>query len=74
MCHRTKTKKDSVLEMPASCRAAADKMEQALREEDAASYTPAALNEAAKSVLAHAERDLCRELRKDIVLVAYEAN
>lgn len=72
MCHRPK--KDAALELPPSCKAAADRMEQALREEDAAAYSIARLTDEAKSVLTHAEQDLGQELGRDIVLVAYEAN
>ena len=41
MCHRSG--KPSAMDLPPSCKAAADKMEQALREEDLASYKAAQL-------------------------------
>ena len=47
MCHRPK--KEPVLELPPSCRAAADKMEQALREEGADSVSPATITAPKKS-------------------------
>ncbi|MCI8596825.1 MAG: hypothetical protein HFJ10_00030 [Lachnospiraceae bacterium] len=71
MCH--KPKKESALELPPSCRAAADKMEQALREEDTASYPIAKLSASSISVISKAEDQLRKELGKDIVLIAHEA-
>lgn len=71
MCHRPK--KESALELPPSCRAAADKMEQALREEDAASYPIAKLAGSSMSVISKAEQQLRQELGRDIILIAHEA-
>lgn len=70
MCHRNDNR--SALELPPSCRAAADRMEQALREEDNASYKAAELTGSAARTLADAEQCISRELGRDIVLVAYE--
>lgn len=71
MCHRSG--KPSAMDLPPSCKAAADKMEQALREEDLASYKAAQLTGSAVDALSDAEQSLSRELGRDIVLVAYEA-
>lgn len=64
--------RESALDLPPSCRAAADRMEAALREEDRAAYSVAHLNGAACSILREAENALTKELGKDIVLVAYQ--
>ncbi len=66
--------KESALELPPSCRAAADRMEAALREEDNASYGTAHLNKTAYSLLQEAEKALSRELGRDILLAAYQKN
>lgn len=71
MCHRNG--KPSAMDLPPSCKAAADQMEQALREEDLASYTAARLTGSAMDTLSTAEQRLSQELGKDIVLVAYES-
>ena len=68
------TPKESVLELPNSCRAAADRMEAALREEDQASYSTAHLNGTAYSIVKDAEKALSQELGRDIVLAAYQKN
>ena len=68
------TQKESALDLPPSCRAAADRMEAALREEDNASCGIAHLNGAACSLIKDAEKSLCRELGREIVLVAYQKN
>ncbi len=62
------TPKESVLELPNSCRAAAD------REEDQASYSTAHLNGTAYSIVKDAEKALSQELGRDIVLAAYQKN
>ncbi len=69
-----KTSDSSVLELPASCRAAADRMEQALRQEDTASCPAANLTESERRILSETEQRLCRELGRDIILVAYNKN
>jgi len=61
------------MDLPPSCKAAADRMEQALREEDRASCSPAQLTESASRTLLDAEQRISREAGRDIVLVAYEA-
>lgn len=61
------------MELPPSCRAAADRMEQALRKEDQTSYTAARLSGPAAETLAAAEQRLSQELGRSIVLVAYES-
>ena len=71
MCHRNG--KPSAMDLPPSCKAAADRMEQALREEDLASYKAAQLTGSAVDSLSDAEQRISRELGRDIVLVAYEA-
>lgn len=71
MCHRSG--KPSAMNLPPSCKAAADRMEQALREEDLASYKTAQLTDSAVDALSDAEQRLSGELGRDIVLVAYEA-
>lgn len=71
MCHRSG--KPSAMDLPPSCKAAADRMEQALREEDLASYKAAQLTGSAVDSLSDAEQRISRELGRDIVLVAYEA-
>ena len=71
MCHRPN--KASAMELPPSCKAAADRMEQALRKEDLASYTAAQLTSSASNTLMNMEQQLSRELGRDIVLVAYES-
>ncbi len=71
MCHRPH--KPSAMELPPSCRAAADRMEQALRKEDLASYTAAHLSSSATDTLTSTEQKLSRELGRNIVLVAYES-
>ena len=71
MCHRSR--KPSAMDLPPSCKAAEDRMEQALREEELASYKAAQLTKSAVDTLSDAENRLSRELDKDIVLVAYEA-
>lgn len=71
MCHRSG--KPSAMDLPPSCKAAADKMEQALKEEDLASYRAARLTGSAVDTLSDAEQQLSRELGRDIVLVAYES-
>ena len=71
MCHRSG--KPSAMNLPPSCKAAADRMEQALREEDLASYKAAQLTGSAVDSLSDAEQRISRELGRDIVLVAYEA-
>lgn len=71
MCHRSG--KPSAMELPPSCRAAADRMEQALRAEDTASYTVAQLSGTATDTLTNVEKQISKELGKDIVLVAYES-
>lgn len=71
MCHRSG--KPSAMELPPSCRAAADRMEQALKAEDAASYTTAKLSGTATDTLTNMEKQLSRELGRDIILVAYES-
>ena len=71
MCHRPN--KASAMELPPSCRAAADRMEQALKKEDLASYTAAHLTNSVSNSLTNMERQLSRELGRDIVLVAYES-
>lgn len=71
MCHRPN--KASAMELPPSCRAAADRMEQALKKEDSASYTAAHLTSSANNTLMDMEQQLSRELGRDIVLVAYES-
>ena len=68
------TPKESVLELPNSCRAAADRMEAALREEDQSSYSTAHLNGTAYSIVKDAEKALSQELGRDIVLAAYQKN
>ena len=71
MCHRSG--KPSAMNLPPSCKAAADRMEQALRKEDLASYKAAQLTGSAVDSLSDAEQRISRELGRDIVLVAYEA-
>lgn len=71
MCHRSS--KPSAMDLPPSCKAAADRMEHALREEDLASYKAAQLTASAADALSDAERLLSQELGRDIVLVAYES-
>lgn len=71
MCHRPN--KASVMDLPPSCKAAADRMEQALRKEDLASYTAARLTGSASNTLINMEQQLSREIGRDIVLVAYES-
>ena len=71
MCHRSS--KPSAMDLPPSCKAAADRMEQALWEEDLASYKAAQLTGSAVDSLSDAEQRISRELGRDIVLVAYEA-
>lgn len=71
MCHRSG--KPSAMNLPPSCKAAADRMGQALREEDLASYKTAQLTSSAVDALSDAEQRLSGELGRDIVLVAYEA-
>ncbi|NBK91595.1 hypothetical protein D5278_06300 [bacterium 1XD21-13] len=71
MCHRSG--KPSAMDLPPSCKAAADRMEQALRQEDLDSYRTARLTESAVDSLSDAEQRLSRELGRDIVLVAYES-
>lgn len=71
MCHRND--KRSAMELPPSCKAAADRMEQALREEERDSYVTARLTGNAAHTLANAEHQLSQELGRDIVLVAYES-
>ena len=71
MCHRNK--KPSAMELPPSCKAAADKMVEALREEELSSYETARLTSSAVDTLSDAEQRLSQELGRDIVLVAYES-
>ena len=71
MCHRSG--KPSAMDLPPSCKAAADRMEQALRQEDLDSYRTARLTESAVDSLSDAEQRLSQELGRDIVLVAYES-
>ena len=61
------------MDLPPSCKTAADRMEQALRKEDLASYKAAQLTGSAVDSLSDAEQRISRELGRDIVLVAYEA-
>lgn len=71
MCHQTN--KHSAMELPPSCKAVADRMEQALRAEDNDSYVTAELSSSAVQSLTGAEQKLSRELGRKIVLVAYES-
>ena len=71
MCHRNN--KRSAMELPPSCKAAADRMEQALREEDSSSYVTARLSGSDAQALTDAEQQLSQKLGRQIVLVAYES-
>lgn len=66
--------KESALDLPPSCREAADRMEAALREEDLASCGIARLNGPACSLIRETECALGRELGREIILVAYQKN